>query len=473
MPACPSACLAGAVRRGHGWGALALAVAACLAAGLAAAGVYTPYADVRPILTALDALLPPALKSSAPTRDDAWNQWAARHDREIRARLDRGDDDTIVNWALLGGSFTPRPKAVLDVDSRGDVVQMPPLVAERVRDLVAALRTPGQDERRLFARRALERKGYRFDTAQDRERVADHLLLEVARVAREQAAYEREIAKARALGDVSEQFAERSRVFRTRGLSLDTSLLPAYAVERALAELAARRLLAPGTVGDVAVIGPGLDFSDKSSGYDFYPQQTLQPFALVDSLVRAGLAADAASLRVTTLDLSPRVNEHIAAVRRRAEAGRPYQIRLPLDDGIPWTKEVRVYWESAGDRIGTATRPAALRVAGQNVRVRTIAVRPQIASRLDAEDLNIVVQRLADRRFDLVVATNVFVYYDTLDQVLALANVEAMLRPGGILLSNNALLELPSSRLRSAGYVTVQYSNRPDDGDHVVWYRAN
>ena len=70
-----------------------------------------------------------------------------------------------------------------------------------------------------------------------------------------------------------------------------------------------------------------------------------------------------------------------------------------------------------------------------------------------------------------LIATNVFVYYDLLDQVLAFSNVEAMLQPGGLLLSNNSLLELPASRLRSAGYLTVQYSDRPDDGDHVVWYR--
>ena len=81
-----------------------------------------------------------------------------------------------------------------------------------------------------------------------------------------------------------------------------------------------------------------------------------------------------------------------------------------------------------------------------------------------------MVQR-SEQRFDLIVATNVFVYYDVLDQALASANVAAMLGPDGLLLSNNALLELPSTNLRSAGYLTVPYSDRPDDGDHVVWYR--
>jgi hypothetical protein len=52
-----------------------------------------------------------------------------------------------------------------------------------------------------------------------------------------------------------------------------------------------------------------------------------------------------------------------------------------------------------------------------------------------------------------------------------MANVELMLRPGGLLLSNNALLELPFSRMHSVDYLTVVYSDRPDDGDHIVWYQ--
>ncbi|HYT64874.1 MAG TPA: hypothetical protein VEL51_00540 [Vicinamibacterales bacterium] len=35
----------------------------------------------------------------------------------------------------------------------------------------------------------------------------------------------------------------------------------------------------------VAIIGPGLDFSDKAKGYDVYPPQTIQPFALTVGLM--------------------------------------------------------------------------------------------------------------------------------------------------------------------------------------------
>ena len=71
----------------------------------------------------------------------------------------------------------------------------------------------------------------------------------------------------------------------------------------------------------------------------------------------------------------------------------------------------------------------------------------------------------------MLIATNILVYYDVFEQSLALANIEKMLQPGGFLLSNNALLELPGSGMHSVGYETVVYSDKPNDGDHIVWYQ--
>lgn len=71
---------------------------------------------------------------------------------------------------------------------------------------------------------------------------------------------------------------------------------------------------------------------------------------------------------------------------------------------------------------------------------------------------------------DLVIATNVFVYYDKLDQSLALAGIEAMSRQGGFFLTNNAIVELPVSNLRAVGFMTVQQFR--EKIDHV-FYRRN
>ena len=110
--------------------------------------------------------------------------------------------------------------------------------------------------------------------------------------------HERLVHDAQALGDPSLQFAERSRIYRERGLSSDTSIRANFAVEEALRGLT-RTVQGSDPVPvrgsdpkirRVAIIGPGLDFADKQEGYDFYPQQTIQPFAVIDSLVRLGFA---------------------------------------------------------------------------------------------------------------------------------------------------------------------------------------
>ena len=456
-----------------------------VAHSLTGRGAFTSYAEVRGVLGPLADILPAELKAGNPSQlEAAWTAWVVRHDSEIRGRLERGDEDTIVNWLLFGTSFTGRPRALLDPpagstgrpDAAGpaaDPAQLAQLIAARTADLVAALVAPGSDERRLFARRLFERKGYRFAIAADRTRLLEHLGAEVKRLAQEQERYARELDAARRLGDVSEEFAARSKLFRERGLSLDTSTLPSFALERALQQMQAQGLLGPASVRRVAVIGPGLDFSDKSSGYDFYPQQTLQPFALADTLGRLGLSDRSNGVQITTLDISPRVNDHLTRARARAQGGSPYVLRLPLDLGVSWKADVVGYWRRVGDQIGVETLGAKPPSIGKDLEVRTIQIRPQIAVQIVAEDLDIVAERFDGPPFDLVVATNVFVYYDTLDQCLALANVEVMLKPGGFLLSNNALLELPTSRMHSSGYLTVQYSNRPDDGDHIVWYRRS
>jgi hypothetical protein len=453
---------------------LTAVLGALLAAPPQAQTRFTSFVEVRNVLSRLADVLPPELKlPNASDAERAWMPWVERQDRAIRSRLQRGDEETIVNWLLFGTTFTKLPRVPLDSpDQRTDEAQRTKLIAARTVDLANALATAGQDERRLFARELFGRQGYGTATPAERTRLAAHLASLVESVLKERAEITRELQTAGRAGSVSDQFAARSRVFRDRGLSLDTSFRPSFALEQALVQLRQRGVIKPGTIREVAVIGPGLDFTDKTSGFDFYPQQTLQPFALIDSLLRVGLIKDSASVRVTTLDISPRVNDHVRRARQRASAGEAYRFRLPLDRGVKWKAPAVEYWKVAGDRIGSAARPSLETLAGAAVDVRTVTVRPAVALRIEPLDLNVVLQRSATRQFDLVVATNVFVYYDVLEQVLALSNVRAMLKPGGLLLSNNALLELPESGMRSVGYVTTEYSEIRDDGDHIVWYRA-
>ena len=194
------------------------------------------------------------------------------------------------------------------------------------------------------------------------------------RAMQERDTHERLIRDAHALGDPSLEFAERSRMYRARGLSSDTSVRTNFAIEEALRELVAAGRLT--SVRRVAVIGPGLDFADKQEGYDFYPVQTIQPFALVDSLIRS-TCAQARSLRVTTFDLSARVNEHIHPGRASGSQGSPYVVQLAVDGHIPGpagsSTTGRPSVRRSGAIISTTLPPGV-----GAVRMRAIEVRPAI-----------------------------------------------------------------------------------------------
>jgi hypothetical protein len=88
-------------------------------------------------------------------------------------------------------------------------------------------------------------------------------------------------------------------------------------------------------------------------------------------------------------------------------------------------------------------------------------------------DLDIILQRPdplpESERFDLVVATNILIYYDVFEQSLALANIARMLHSGGVLLTNNPLFELPAVPVHQVGETKASYT---DAGfDFVAWYQ--
>jgi chemotaxis methyl-accepting protein methylase len=85
-----------------------------------------------------------------------------------------------------------------------------------------------------------------------------------------------------------------------------------------------------------------------------------------------------------------------------------------------------------------------------------------------------VTDRLDEQAFDLVVATNVFIYYDVFEQALALSNVDAMLKPGGFLLANFSAPNLTSLAIRPLETTTTLYARTANENirDFIVWYRA-
>ncbi len=391
----------------------------------------------------------------------AWDAWVRTEDRDVRARIARGVEDSISNFILYGTSFTGLPRvesAEAAATGSGDLAAP---ARARVKAMAAALAHPGTNERLLFTRDFLLKHGV---LPKDTEAV---LSANLARFSLEQRGYQEKLQAAHKAGDPAEARFVGATLFERRGLSVDTSLLPNYALEDTLSAMLRKGALSPGGIRSIAVIGPGLDFTDKRDGFDFYPLQTIQPLAVIEAVLRLGLG-NKSNLRTTTFDLNPAVNAHLTAMAKRARAGTPYVLQLPRGDAADWTPQAVAYWQHFGDLIGSPVAPVK---APQGLSVRAVAIDPKVASLIEPVDLNVVAQVMDGGAFDLVIATNILVYYDRFEQALAMQNIASMMNPGGVFLSNTVLPAQKPSGLEYLGRRSISYSVSGSYGDDIVAYR--
>ncbi|HUE00607.1 MAG TPA: hypothetical protein VMR62_13625 [Bryobacteraceae bacterium] len=402
-----------------------------------------------------------ALTAFGRTDDtSAWDAWVRNQDRDVRARIERGVEDSISNLIAFGNSFTalPRlPSAESAVSASGELVEA---ARSRVRAAAAALAQPSTNERLIFARNYFAGRGV------PHKEIEAVLEANLARFAVEQRGYQERLRSV-PQGDPHAALVARATLFDQRGLSVDTSLLPNFAIEDTLRAMLRKGALASGRVHSIAVIGPGLDFADKREGYDFYPIQTIQPFAVMEAVARLGLGK-LDDLQVVTFDLNPAVNAHLRRLAQRAGVGTPYVLQLPRNGAADWTPRAIAYWEHFGELIGSPVAPLA---APEGIKMRAVSVRSMYASRIEPLDLNVVGEILDARKFDLLVATNILVYYDRFQQALALAGIARMMNPGGVFLSNTVLPAERPADLEYLGRRSMSYSTGGSYGDDIVVYR--
>jgi SAM-dependent methyltransferase len=421
------------------------------------------FATARPVLEALPSEVPPQLKEP---NEGKWNAWAQHEDNVVRTRLEQGALDSMINLLLFGTSFTTQPR-VITMNDFGD-----PVVQARVTDLVKALSNPGNNERIIFLRNLIRSRGVEPGNSLGYEQTKNFVLENLRRVVQEQNTIREQVDQAGRERNQETGLSERSRVFRDRGISLDTTILSSFGIDSALRDMADRAVLPKGSITRVAVIGPGLDFTDKGFGYDFYPLQMLQPFAVYDSLLRFGLG-ERGKIEVTAFDISQEVLEHLRRARDRAKRGDNYVVQLPRESW-PWAPEAVQYWRAFGSEIGGAVAPIQPPPALTGLETRAVAVRPEVVLSCKPVDLNIVFEefdRSATGSFDLIIATNVFIYYDAFEQALALRNIATLLKPGGFFLTNDWLPHVSQIPMRSTGYTPVRYGESGDWGDNVFWWQ--
>ena len=421
------------------------------------------FANAKPVLEAQAGELPPELKEP---NEGKWKTWAQHEDNVVRTRLEQGTLDSMINLLLFGTSFTTQPR-VITMNDFGD-----PVVQARVTDLLEALRNPGNNERIISLRNLLRSRGVEPDKSAGYEQTKNFVLENLRRVVQEQNIIREQFDQAGRESNQETALSERSRVFHDRGISVDTTILSSFGIDGALRDMKERAVLSKRSITRVAVIGPGLDFTDKGFGYDFYPLQTLQPFAVYDSLVRLGLA-EPGKIEMTAFDISQEVVEHLRRARERAKRGENYVVQLPRESW-PWAPEAVQYWRSFGSEIGAPVAPIQPPPALTGLETRAVAIRPEVVLSCKPVDLNIVLEesdRSATGPFDLIIATNVLIYYDTFEQALALRNIASLLKPGGFFLTNDWLPQVSQIPMRSMGYTPVRYGESGDWGDNVVWWQ--
>ena len=440
----------------------------CCCALPAQAPQYTTFAAAQPILKVYFNSLPAELKPNGQLSAAAWDMWVRRDDREVRSRLERGEEDTLTNLLRLGVTYTKQQRISFpDLERLGKDKYIDSVANRRVDDLVRALSAAKASQGMRDMRRFLEKQGFNLRTPEGQKKVKTYLLANLARMRDEVIRAQDEL--------YSKKGADLSQQFKDRGISTDSNLYPDYTIELHLRRMMKQGMLKPGSIRRVAIVGPGLDFVNKNSGSDFYPPQSTQPFAVIDTLARLGLA-DPATIELVTFDISSRVNEHLARARSEAAAGKWYTIQLLSSPSDLWTKDYAAgfneYWQKLGDQVGKpASRIPVPEVAAGEIWNRAMSVRPAVVLRVTPVDMNVVFQRLslpADKQFDLVIGTNIFVYYDSFQQSLARANVAAMIKPGSYLITNEALAGSAPTGLTDSLQTNIAVSTA--DTEHMYTY---
>jgi len=292
--------------------------------------------------------------------------------------------------------------------------KVPAAVKERMQDFRRALDQAEGGERINWFRRSL--------TAQ--ERALDRLCNEYVRAMR--FLYRKEFGG-----------KQDSSLYEQRGHSSDTRIESSYAVWVALSVI--KKIDSSVQMNRVLIVGPGVDFAPRTDLIDAYPPQSYQPWALADALLALGLA-NRDRLRIHCVDINDRVLAFFREFPKRRE--RRLTLLRRWDD-----PEYVEYFRNLGHQVGTESE-----IRGG----KSVLLSQDAAQWITADRLNIITERYVPlAQYDLVIVSNVFVYFDDKELLLALSNIHSMLAEGAYLV-HNELRPAAEEISRALGFAPLQ-----------------
>lgn len=334
--------------------------------------------------------------------------WRARVAEETDRRERDGEGDHLIHYALLGRAFTKLPPIEPALSARRFVEEhgIPADAQLRLNQFAAAMQLGTTSER----------------------------LVELQQIAKGR---DLQTEYARAMRFLYAKEFQHQTSYAGRGHSTDTSVAANYAVWQGLQVLHA---VAPSfTVHRVLIIGPGLDFAPRTALVETARPQSYQPFAVLDTL----LALHFGTPVIHCWDINPRV------IRFFQNFAADPILKLHADGG---TREYLTYFHQLGSQLGAVHDDGT---------TRTMTVSPEYARAVTAENRNIVTGEPASG-YDLVIATNVLLYYEGPELTVALAHIARSLTAGGYFLHNDLRPELDAATqaagLQAVAARTVQVS---------------
>ena len=419
-----------------------------------------------------DAARVAATLRAAGVSEASFDAYVARVADENARRVREGDLDHLVSYLLQSSTISDAPRIEPALSAKrlvegleagrrsaylgGDTAALPQVpadVAGRIAALVRAVESPRPDARLAYFRALVE------TAFPDRRQRAAGIGTEYLRVMR--FLYQKEFV---AQQDASPAAAV-AELYRHRGLSTDTAIEAGYVVQLGLGVL--KGLDPARRIRRVLIVGPGLDLAPRTALQESIAPESYQPWAVMDAVVSLGLGS-LPDLEVVAADINPRVVTHLRQAREH-----PPVLRLATSLRASSTLSLSTDYADYVDRVGAGLvdgRVAPARDLGAGQRGKTVPVSTGAARALQVEELDIVTQRLAGRRFDLIVATNILPYFDDPQLALALVNIADMLAPGGVLVHNEqrpilgelaAALGLPLQQSRHAVIATVAGAKAP------------
>jgi hypothetical protein len=370
-----------------------------------------------------------------------WDIWLSTRDLEIRSQAERGVEDSVSALILFGTTFT----------------NLPPIASANAAANAAGSLTPAVNARiDAFIKALDERDDERFVTVLDflrRRRVTEEEL------------------RAFLAGIVRRLALERTGEERLHEYTTSALLMVDFAIEEALRALKSKGET-PAQTHRIAIISGGLDFAGTPGNYDFHQPQAITPFAVLEAALRLNLAQPG-DAQVAVFELSPFALAHLRSAAAKARAGGRYVLQLPRRSSDGWNAAARAYWSHFGDLIGAATPAISVPVELHGVETRAVAVKPQLAARIGAEDMDVVTEtadNTAGTGFDLVVALHALATFDRIEQTLAFASIAQMMNAGGLFLADAPVSAVIPAELQPIGVEHVAFTDR-GEGHDIAAYR--